>query len=63
MRYIRLKEVCHKLSLSKATIWRMVATHDDFPKPRKLSPKCTVWLESEVDAYIVDTWARLAQAA
>lgn len=50
-RALRIKQVAEKLALSEATVWRLSAT-GNFPKPIKLSPGCTVWLEDEIDDFL-----------
>lgn len=51
---LRAKEVANRLSIGRSTIYRYLA-NGEFPKPHaKLSKCCTVWLESDIDAYIED---------
>jgi prophage regulatory protein len=50
-RLIRIKEVAHKVGIAKSTVWHMVK-EGKFPKPKKLSPRVTVWIEAEVDEFI-----------
>lgn len=52
-RVIRVKEVASKLSVSNSTIWNMLKSEMDFPKPFSLSRKCTVWYEAEIDDYVL----------
>lgn len=47
-RVIRLPEVCHLTSMSRATIWRKSRDSSDFPKPFQLSEGITVWAEREI---------------
>ena len=51
IRLIRIQEVMDKVGIARSTVWHMVKK-GTFPKPRKLSPKVTVWVESEIDEYI-----------
>lgn len=49
--YLRITEVSQKTGIAKSTIWLWVK-ENKFPKPIKLSPRITVWDESEVDEWI-----------
>ena len=40
-----------RLSVSRQTIWRLVKSDLTFPKPIRLTPGCTRWLLSEVEAW------------
>jgi len=51
IRLIRIQEVMNKVGIARSTVWYMVKK-GTFPKPRKLSPRVTVWVESEIDDYI-----------
>ncbi len=51
VRLIRIIEVMDKVGIARSTIWYMVKK-GTFPKPRKLSPRVTVWVESEIDEFI-----------
>ena len=51
IRFIRIKEVMHKTGIARSTVWYMVKK-GTLPKPRKLSPRVTVWIESEIDEFI-----------
>jgi prophage regulatory protein len=51
-RFLRIREVMEKTSLRYSTVWDFVAKNK-FPQPIKLSARVTVWLESEVDAYML----------
>ena len=48
---IRVKQVAELTGIAVSTIWKYVKL-DQFPKPHKLSMRATVWIESEVDAWI-----------
>jgi len=50
-RLIRKKHVLDKVNISSSSLWAWVAS-GRFPAPIKLGPRTTVWLESEVDAFI-----------
>jgi prophage regulatory protein len=47
----RPKEAARILSVGEATIWRWVAERKDFPRPRRLSNKCTVFDTAELMAW------------
>lgn len=53
MRVIRLKEVIHKTSIGRSTIYAMI-NEGTFPAPIKLGPHMSAWVESEVDKWIQD---------
>ena len=53
MRMLRIKHVCERVSVSKSTIWQWVKD-GKFPPPIKLSSRCTVWLESDLDNWITN---------
>jgi prophage regulatory protein len=47
-RYLRLPQVLERIPVSKSTWWAGVKK-GIFPASIKLSPRVTVWLESEID--------------
>jgi len=50
-RMLRIKSVSQKLDTGKSTIWLWLA-EGKFPEPIKLSPRITVWKESDIDEWI-----------
>jgi prophage regulatory protein len=50
---LRASEVAKKLSIAVSTVWLKARTDPEFPKPIKLYFRVTVFLEPEVDAYII----------
>lgn len=40
-----------RYGVSRVTIWRWVATDPTFPPPYKLSPGCTRWKLSDLEAW------------
>lgn len=48
-RYLRLPEVLHRIPVSKSTWWAGIRK-GIFPKPVKLTPRTSAWLESDIDA-------------
>lgn len=49
--YYSDKQLAAKFGVRRVTIWRWVHTRN-FPKPVKLSPRCTRWKEHDVDAWL-----------
>ena len=49
--FIRLPEVLRLIPVSKSTIWLRVK-EGRFPRPVKLSERCTAWRVEEVRRYI-----------
>ena len=47
----RPKTAAEFLGISKATFWRWAKERPDFPKPRRLSPRCTVFDSGELIAW------------
>lgn len=52
-RLLRLPEVVARVGLCRSTIYKRMSD-GLFPKCRSLGPKCSVWVESEIDAWIDD---------
>ncbi|MEJ5979102.1 AlpA family phage regulatory protein [Novosphingobium sp. PS1R-30] len=50
-RFLRLKEVCHRVGLGKSMIYEMIG-EKRFPKPYLISPSAARWSEQEVVAWI-----------
>ena len=48
---LRLPEVEKRTGLRRATIYRR-ATAGTFPKPVRIGPNATGWIESEIDAFL-----------
>jgi len=48
---MRIKEVVKVVSVSRSTIWLWVK-ENKFPEPIKLSPRCTVWLSEDIEAFM-----------
>ncbi len=51
MKFLRISDVAEKTALSESTIWLWVS-NGQFPKPKKLSPKVTIWEETKVDEWM-----------
>jgi predicted DNA-binding transcriptional regulator AlpA len=51
--FIRAKDVAQRTGYSTREVWRRSRNPDaDFPRPRKLSRRVTVWVGQEVDNWI-----------
>lgn len=50
-RLLRLPEVIARVGLKRSAIYQRMSD-GRFPRSRSLGPKCTVWIESEIDAWI-----------
>jgi prophage regulatory protein len=50
-RLIRLPEVMDRVGLRRTAVYERVK-EGEFPKPRSLGPRCSVWVESEIDEWV-----------
>ncbi|MBY0383268.1 MAG: AlpA family transcriptional regulator [Xanthobacteraceae bacterium] len=50
-RLIRLPEVIARVGLKRSSIYQRMA-EGRFPKGRSLGPRCVVWVEAEIEAWI-----------
>jgi prophage regulatory protein len=50
-RLIRLPEVMARVGLKRSSIYHRMS-EGRFPKGRSLGPRCVVWVEAEIDAWI-----------
>jgi prophage regulatory protein len=50
-RLIRLPEVISRVGLRRSAIYQRMS-EGRFPKCRTLGPKCSVWVEAEINAWI-----------
>ena len=50
-RLLRLPEVMARVGLKRSAIYQRMSD-GRFPRSRSLGPKCTVWVESEIDDWI-----------
>lgn len=48
---LRPKNAAEYLGIGRATLWRWVKERPDFPKPRRLSARCTIFDITELDAW------------
>lgn len=44
-------QLARRYSVTRPTIWRWVSSDPTFPKPIKLSPGCTRWKLSDIEAW------------
>jgi prophage regulatory protein len=49
-RFLKITDVVRETSLSRATIYRLIAA-DDFPAPIRVGPQRVAWAERTVDAW------------
>lgn len=50
---LRLSDVMQRTGLARSTVWKWVA-EGKLPKPIKLSPRVSVWKESELNQFIAE---------
>ena len=48
---LRPKQAAEFLGIGKATLWRWSKERADFPKPRRLSTRCTIFDMAELSAW------------
>lgn len=53
-RIVRPKELCQRLEISRATLWRW-ERQGLMPKKRQLGPNAVGWLESEIEEWFATT--------
>lgn len=49
--YVSDKQLASRWRVSRPTVWRWSKTDSAFPLPVKLSPQCTRWRLSEIEAW------------
>ncbi len=50
-RLLRLPDVLNRIPVSKSAFWQGIKT-GRYPKPLKLGPRTTVWLEADIQGLI-----------
>jgi len=50
-RFLKLREVKEKTSLSSSTIYKKMA-EGTFPKPRRLGEACVRWMEHDIEEWM-----------
>ncbi|WP_429497099.1 AlpA family phage regulatory protein [Robbsia andropogonis] len=53
LRVLRLADLSAKVGMRKSAIYQMMS-ENAFPRPFKLNARAVGWLESDVDAWILD---------
>lgn len=56
-RLIRLAEVKQRVGLSRASIYKRMS-EGRFPRSRSLGSRCAVWIEAEIDDWIMAVAAK-----
>lgn len=51
-RLLRLPEVMERVGLRRSAIYQRMS-EGRFPKSRSLGPKCSVWVEAEINEWVV----------
>lgn len=49
--YLSDRDLAHRFSVSRSTIWRWAASRPGFPDPVRLSPGCSRWRLSEIELW------------
>ena len=52
MKILRVQAVAERLGYAVPSVWRKAKDEADFPKPVRIGPKCTGWIEAEVTDYL-----------
>jgi prophage regulatory protein len=60
-RLLRLPEVMDKVGLRRSAIYQRMS-EGRFPKSRSLGPKCTVWVEAEINFWIASVSKQIDDA-
>lgn len=61
-RGLRPAKAADKLDMGLSTLWLRAKTDPGFPKPIKLGPRTTIFLEDELDLYIAACAAKSRSA-
>lgn len=59
--WLRVNSVAEILSIGISTVWAKVKTDETFPKPLKVSPRITVWRNSEVREWMQKQYQKEAK--
>jgi prophage regulatory protein len=51
-RFLRLRDVMQRVSLSRTTIYRLIGEGGRFPAPVKLGERASAWTESSITEWI-----------
>ena len=60
LRVVRPKEAAQRIGVSRATLYRYVAS-GALPKPRRISPGVSGWLEETIDAFIREAFTETGE--
>lgn len=52
MKLLRDKQVADKIGCHWSYVWKL-ARREDFPKPVKLGPRFTAWVDDEIDKWML----------
>jgi predicted DNA-binding transcriptional regulator AlpA len=52
LEFCSIEQVCVRTSLSKPTLWRLRRDNPNFPRAIQISPGRTVFLKSQIDAWM-----------
>lgn len=55
--FVRLPQILKVFPVSRSAFWAGVKD-GRYPKPVKLSPRCTAWRVEDIRALINDTWRK-----
>lgn len=50
-RFLTVKEVASRLSISVSSVWRHAKEDETFPRPIHIARRSTRWVLSEIEAY------------
>ncbi|MCG9698020.1 AlpA family transcriptional regulator [Shewanella sp. Isolate11] len=53
MKLLRLNQVMERTGLGRSSIYNYMST-GEFPKPVKIGPRVSAWVESEVEDWIME---------
>ena len=59
--FVRLPQILAVFPVSRSAFWAGVKT-GRYPKPVKLSPRCTAWRVDDIRALIENTWKNRQEA-
>ncbi|WP_084619943.1 AlpA family phage regulatory protein [Devosia chinhatensis] len=49
--YLSDKQLAERFSIKRTSVWRWVKVDPSFPRPIRLTAKCTRWRETEILAW------------
>lgn len=57
MRFLRLPEVERRVGLKRSAIYQRMS-EGRFPRSLSLGPRCAVWIDSEIDKWMLEQVSR-----